>query len=360
MLNNIFPIGEFIPGIKTGGLRPFAHQLLTTQPTYSGTGFGKDLVEISRTSPVTYRPPKDYEGINNIATSVPVVTPTAEPAITTPTSSTSSVPVTIAPLLDEMEGDLKYWLGYNEGDTISMQLRQWADTRDEALRFMDWVVREKEGAIADGQKQQEQIARERDATQNLIDAAQREADSKKSQQNSTKNEIYNLGESPEGKEIKAIEAQIARVDGEISSLKGELDSLNSQVANAKSSPENKDSNENDSKGETEKLKQQAIDIKEKIRTKETEKRDLEVKKKELERKEQENKKQAVEKKEEIARIESEIKGLEEKVNNLKQQKDVQTSEISQIGDEIARKQQELERIQWIIADFRFGSSGMGL
>jgi chromosome segregation ATPase len=347
MMNEILPLGGFL-GTKASRFPALPALPLTFQAPQMPT-FGVDSTTISfPLDKISSRKPK-IEPIQEVS-SLPHAFPQS--------TDLSAPPVpTVIPFMDDMEKDLKYWLPYDEADSIASSLRNWADTRDETLQHMEGVTRQQEGEINDLQARQVEIDHGIEQTDRLWESASRESDAQQSAAAGTKREIDSLSGSGGADEIKDLENKIARAEGETASMKGELQSLRGDLSNARS---DKDKSTEKNNEKISKLEGEISGLEERIRSREQEKKNLELKKQDAEKKLAEEQKEADEKRQEKARIEKEIDELENQKADLGKLKSTTIGEKSVIDNEVDSKKAELERIHWIIADFEFKTSGKGL
>jgi hypothetical protein len=341
MMNEIVPLGGFLGTKATRFSSLPAMPLLFQAP--QAPSFGNDSVNISF-GPISSKKPK--------ISPIQEVTSLPQPLPQSLSTTAPSVP-TVIPFMDDMEKDLKYWLPYDQADSIMNSLRGWADTRDEALQHMEGVTRDQESQVKDLEARQVELDNSTAQTDRLWESASRESDAKKSESAGTQKEIDSLSESSDADIIKDLENRIGRADGEIASMKGELQSLHGELSAANS---DKDKN----KEKISKLEGEISRCEEKNRSKEQEKKDLEIKKLDAEQKLAQKKKEADEKRQQKAQVEKEIDELEGKKTELGRLKSATTSEKSIIDHEVDSKKAELERIEWIIADFEFTTRGKGL
>lgn len=345
-MNEIMPIGSF-SGSRIHRLSSLTG-LPINVPTPSTPIFGADTVQLtSSTAPKTRpgTPVEAVQGVDSIAN--PFDRTSAASKATAP-----SIPVTIS-MIDDMESSLKYWLPYDEGDSIARSLRQWADTRDEVLRHMEGVTNEKEREIEAMNAKAVETERIADEAAGNAETAVREVDSRKSELAARQKETDNLENGSESDEIKALDQKIKSVEGEISASKLELEAIRSQIIELKSDPEkNRDS--------IDRLEGEASEASLRVKGKEEEKKSLEARKKDKECKLEEQRKEAGQKQAEKTRIECEIKTLDDKRKNIESSIAATATEKDAIQRRIETMQAELEKIEWIVADYQFKSQGRGL
>lgn len=345
MMNEIMPIGNFL-GSRIQRL-PSLTGLPINLPTPSIPIFGADTVQLTSSTTQKTRPKAAIEAVKGVDS---IASP-FDQAPATSKATAPSVPTTIS-MIDDMESSLKYWLPYDEGDSIARSVRQWADTRDEVLRHMEGVTNEKEHEIEAMQAKAGEAERVADEAAGNAEAVARETDLKKSEQAGRQKEIDNLENGSESDEIKALEQKIKSAEGEISTSKGELEGIRSQISELKSDPKK-------NKDKIDKLEGDASKASEKVKGKEEEKKSLEARKKDKEHKLEEQRKEAEKKQAEKTQVEGEIKTLEDKRKNLESSVAGRGTEKDAIQREIEARQAELEKIEWIVADYQFKSQGRG-
>ncbi|MHC9542626.1 MAG: hypothetical protein AB9903_24215 [Vulcanimicrobiota bacterium] len=345
MMNEIMPIGNFL-GSRIQRL-PSLTGLPINLTVPSIPTFGEDTIQLTST-PVKTKPKAAIEAIKGVDS-------IASPFDQTPTASKTtapSVPTTIA-MIDDMESSLKYWLPYDEGDSIARSVRQWADTRDEVLRHMEGVTNEKEHEIEAMQAKAGEAERVADEAAGNAEAVSTATDSKKSEEVSKQRELENLEKGSEADDTEKLEEKIKTAEKDIFTLKGDLEVIRSQVSELKAEPQKYED-------KIEKLEGEALQVSEKIKGKEEEKKSLEARKKDKEHKLEEQRKEAEKKQAEKTQVEGEIKTLEDKRKNLESSIAGRGTEKDAIQREIEARQAELEKIEWIVADYRFKSQGRGL
>ena len=287
-------------------------------------------------------------------------TPEKETTYTPADTSTLSKPrtensPTYMTMLDDMESNAKYWLPWDDAQSLSGELNRWGDTRDGALRVLDGSSREREFGIDNLQSSLSQIALKKEEIQRAIDEKKAQQEAKKKEMEAKQEEIDRLKESGSNSEI---DSKIKDLDSKAGESQGKISSKEDQIAKLKEeiekSPEKKDENQK----KIDELKGEVSEEKSSLEKTRNQKKELETQK-------QENRKKAAENKRRKEELETEKKKLREELRELRKLEAGLNAELaktdssaSEIKETVNEKRTELDRLNWLISDFTFKTQGM--
>lgn len=279
-------------------------------------------------------------------------TPTDTATLTKPRTENSPTYMT---MLDDMESNMKYWLPWDDAQSLSGELNKWGDTRDSALRVLDGSSREREFGIDNLQGSLSQIALKKEEIQRAIDEKKAEQEAKKKEMEAKQEEIDRLKKDGSNNEI---DSKIKDLDSKAGESQSKISSKEDQIAKLKEeiekSPEKKDENQK----KIDELKGEVSEEKSNLDKTRDQKKELETQK-------QENEKKAVENKRKKEELETEKKKLREELRELRKFEAGLNAELAktdssanEVKETVSEKKAELDRLNWLISDFTFKTQGM--
>lgn len=258
-------------------------------------------------------------------------------------------------MLDDMESSMKYWLPWDDAQSLSGELNRWGDTRDSALRVLDGSSREREFGINNLQGSLSQIALKKEEIQRAIDEKKAQQEAKKKEMEAKQEEIDRLKKDGSNSEI---DSKIKDLDSKAGESQSKISSKEDQIAKLKEeiekSPEKKDENQK----KIDELKGEISEEKSSLDKTRNQKKELETKKQENDKKTEEKRRKKEELEAEKTKLREELRELRKFEAGLNAELAKTDSSADEIRETVNEKKTELDRLNWLISDFTFKTQGI--
>lgn len=268
--------------------------------------------------------------------------------------TSSNVP-TFIDMVDNLESDFNYHFPYEDAQAMTQTLRNWGDTRENALRQFDQMVGERNFAMEAMEQRLKEIAEKKTALQTKMEAKKAAKEEKQRKLEESKNDVENLKETGSKEEI---ESKLNEVNGKISDTQSNIGSKEDQIAKLKEEIENNPDKKEELQKKIDDLNGEIREDKQTLNKQTEQKRELQQQKKVKEKKAKEAKRKKERAEREINRLKEEIETLNREEADLKETVGEFNEAKEKVSAEKSQKETEMEKLEWIINDFRFDTQGM--
>lgn len=258
-------------------------------------------------------------------------------------------------MLDGMESNMKYWLPWDDAQSLSGELNRWGDTRDGALRVLDGSSREREFGIDSLQNSLSQIALKKEEIQRAIDQKKAEQEAKKKEMEAKQEEIDRLKKEGSNSEI---DSKIKDLDSKAGESQSKISSKEDQIAKLKEEIEKNPDKKDENQKKIDELKGEVSEEKSSLEKTRDQKKELETKKQENDKKAEENKRKKEELEAEKAKLREELREMRKAEASLNAELAKADTSSGELKEAVNEKKAELDRLNWLISDFTFKTQGM--